>query len=179
MANFRAAVYHVLALEGGFSLHPDDRGNYNSRGHLVGTNRGISAPLMEDLLRMAPSRQDMQAITEEEAEAIYMVKFWIPIRGKQINEQRLANVLLDGAVNHGRGLGVRLMQRVLNVAQDGIVGPQTLSALNKHRNVDELVIDYLEARKVIYKGDSSSPSFLRGWLRRLENFMNPKNEQNV
>lgn len=177
MADFHKAVRKVLDIEGGYSLHPDDRGNYNSRGHLVGTNKGISASLYEDLLFVAPGRQHMQEITGEEAVAIYMVKFWIPIQGKRIIYQKVADVFLDGAVNHGRGLAVRMMQRALGADVDGRVGPQTLGMINTHRDPDQLIRAFLEQRKAIYHNDTSSPSFIRGWLARIDRFLNPKPQE--
>lgn len=179
MADFHKAVRKVLDAEGGYSVHAADRGNYNSRGKLVGTNRGISAPLYEDLLFVVPTAQHMQEISGEEAVAIYMVKFWIPIQGKRIVYQKVADVFLDGAVNHGRGLAVRLMQRAIGAKVDGRVGPQTLGMINSHRDPDQLIRDFLQLRENIYRNDSSSDSFLRGWLARIEKFLNPKTEDHV
>jgi len=176
MASYKEALDVVLAAEGGYSIHPNDRGNYNSRRQLVGTKYGISAPLMEETLRMAPSRSDMESITPNEAMALYCVRFWMPIRGKQINSQKVATVLLDGCVNHGLGTGVRLIQRAAGVIQDGIVGPQTLGAINNHPDEDRLIELFLKFREDIYRGDSTAGTFLRGWLARLEKFVGLKNE---
>ena len=178
MANFHTSVKRVLDSEGGFSLHPADRGNYNSRGQLVGTNRGISAPLYEELLRVAPTKMNMQQIGGEEAVAIYRVKFWIPIQGQRIAYQKVADVLLDGTVNHGLHLGIKLMQRCLGVSADGLLGPQSLAAINKHQDPNQLVEDYLRRRAGIYHNDSSSESFLRGWMARLNKFIT-KSEKHV
>ena len=42
MANFNKAIDLILKNEGGYQAHPNDKGNYNSKGQLVGTKYGIS-----------------------------------------------------------------------------------------------------------------------------------------
>ena len=136
---------------------------------------GISAPLMEGILRMPPSALDMQRITIEEAKAIYMVHFWLPIRGKEIENQGISTMFLDGVVNHGLGLGVRLMQRALGIRADGIVGPVTIGAINA-ADARQLVQAYAEQRSKIYANHPNASSFLAGWMNRINKFLNQKDE---
>ena len=121
-----------------------DRGNYNSKGQLVGTNWGIAAPVYERWLGRVPTRKDIKNMSKNEAGQIYKGLFWVQIRGDEIENQFVADILFDGHVNHG-GTGIRLIQRLLNVEVDGKVGPITLKAINDF-DPEVLYNRYKEAR---------------------------------
>lgn len=94
------------------------------------------------------------------------------ILGDQIQSQAVANILFDGRVNHG-STGVRLIQQVLGVGVDGVVGPITMAAIN-NSNPNKLVADYKEARRQFYhqlvNNNPNYQVFLQGWLNRLSQF---------
>lgn len=172
MANFYTAYQKVAAAEGGYQAHPNDTGNYNSRNELVGTNWGISAPVYENWIGRPPTTAEMRDMSAGTAQQIYKARFWDDIRGDEIRSQAVADIFFDGRVNHGR-TGTKIMQRVLKVTADGVVGPQTLQAINQ-ANPEQLYIAYREARRAFYyELAESRPSlsvFLQGWLNRLAEF---------
>lgn len=172
MANFTTAYNLVADAEGGYQNHPNDTGNYNSRGQLVGTNWGISAPVYEKYTGRPPSAEDMRNMSAATAKSIYKNAFWDDIRGDEIQNQAVANIFFDGRVNHGR-TGTKIIQKVLGIPQDGKVGRQTLQAINR-ANPEQLYIAYREARRAFYyELADSRPSlsvFLQGWLNRLATF---------
>lgn len=173
MASFTQAYNRVLRAEGGYQNDPRDTGNYNSRGQLVGTNLGISAPVYESWIGRPPTEADMRAITEATARAIYRARFWDRIRGDSIRDQAVADILFDGVVNHGVGRGVRLAQKVLNLTQDGVFGDSTLQAVNR-ANPRKFYNDYREERIRFYRqlaaNSSNHAAFLQGWLNRMAKF---------
>lgn len=150
----------------------EDRGNYNSKGQLVGTNWGIAAPVYERWLGRVPTRQDVKKMTQAEAGQIYRGLFWERIQGDGIENQFVADIFFDGHVNHG-GTGIRLMQRILGVKVDGKVGPITLAAINA-RDPEMLYVQYRKARRDFYlqivKNRPNQEVFLKGWLRRIDSF---------
>lgn len=172
MASFQPAYDLVAQAEGGYQKYPDDTGNYNSLGQLVGTNWGINAQVYEARLGRPPSEADMRNMPSSVARGIYEASYWARIKGAQINSQAVANVFFDGHVNHGMW-GIKMMQEVLGVAQDGIVGPITLAAINA-ANPADLVRRYVDRRRAAYQyladSRSSQRKFLAGWLARLEKF---------
>lgn len=172
MAQFEIAYNITARWEGGYQNHPNDTGNYNSRGELVGTNWGISAPVYEDWIDRPPTAADMRNMSEATAKQIYRAKFWNAIQGDRINSQDVANILYDGRVNHGR-TGVKLMQKVLQLPQDGILGPITLAAINA-AEPGQLFNRYKQAREDFYKQlAANNPAyqvFLTGWLNRIRSF---------
>jgi len=172
MANFDIAYAIVRRHEGGYQKMPEDRGNYNSRRELVGTNWGINAQVYENYLRRPPTERDMRDMPRHIAIGIYKQIYWDRIRGDEIRDQQVANILFDGHVNHG-SWGVKMMQGILGVPRDGIVGPVTLSYINR-ANPFQLFQDYKAKRKWAYndlvRRNPTDRRFLRGWLARIDSF---------
>lgn len=172
MASFYTYLPLLQQVEGGFQKNPNDKGNYNSKGDLVGTNYGISARFYEGIIGRPPTEADMRAITKAQAQKIFLDYFWNAQKADQIVSQAIANTVIDHQVNAGDG--VRLAQRVLNnhfrfnLSVDNQVGPNTLNALN---SVDpgKFVTIYNEARADHYRRIGNA-TFLEGWLVRLSRF---------
>lgn len=173
MANYSDAVKKVLRLEGGYQANPNDRGNYNSLGRLVGTNKGISAPVYESWIKRPPTVADMRAIDDITARTIYKVRYWDKIKGDNIHNQAVAEIFFDAAVNHGSTTAAKIMQEVLGVTPDGIVGAQTLASLNAS-NSKVIYEGFKRAREDFYysivANNPSQQVFLDGWLNRLDKF---------
>ncbi|MGB7841149.1 MAG: glycosyl hydrolase 108 family protein [Salinimicrobium sp.] len=171
MAYFNSYKPLLQQVEAGFQKLPKDRGNYNSRGELAGTNFGVSARFYEDILGYPPTEADMRAITKSQAEEIFKKYFWDANWGNQINSQAAANTVIDHEINAGNG--VALAQQVLNryfgyhLSVDDAMGPNTLRAINGV-NASEFVKKYNEARADYYR--SLNSSFLPVWLRRIQQF---------
>ncbi|NBW09822.1 MAG: hypothetical protein EBR82_17535 [Caulobacteraceae bacterium] len=172
MADFQIAMKRVARWEGGYQAHKSDKGNYNSRGELVGTNWGVAAFVYEAWIKRPPSAEDMKNMKKEEAWQIFQTNFWDNMLGNAIEDQNIGNILFDGYVNHGR-TGLRIMQRVLGLKVDGVVGELTIAAINK-ANAKTLFLTYQQARvdfyKQIVRNKPSQQVFLEGWLRRIYSF---------
>jgi len=171
MANFNAFISHITAAEGGYQKIPSDPGNYNSRGELVGTNHGISAKTFERVYGYPPSKQDMLNITETEALNIFKRLYWNKIKGDYINSQAVAETFADHAINSGVGTAVKLMQYALqalgyNVTADGIMGNQTLNAINS-ADAGKLFREYNDRRRIYYSGLKNFSRWGRIWFNRI------------
>ena len=144
--SFDRAVEMVLAHEGGYVNDPRDPGGE--------TRFGISKRAYPDV--------DILRLTEDEAKAIYRRDYWDKIRPDEIPEP-IAICLFDAAVNMGRDKAVRLLQRACGVAQDGVMGGNTIAAAN--RLVDP-VVRFSAERVIAYTGIRGFDTFGKGWLRR-------------
>ena len=100
--------------------------------------------------------------TEDEAKAIYRRDYWDKLRPDEL-PQELAICVFDCAVNMGRDKAVRLLQRACGVAQDGVMGGNTIAAAN--RLVDP-VVRFSAERVIAYTGIRGFDTFGKGWLRR-------------
>lgn len=114
----------------------DDAGNYNSGvigvGPLVGTNRSISAIALSSWRGYPVTKEEMMALTLEEAKAIMKAKFWDKIRGDEIKSQLIAEFIGDLKSSTGN---IKIAQKALNnlgagLTVDGSMGNMTLEALN-------------------------------------------------
>lgn len=151
MSNFDICIAPVLKSEGGISNHPLDKGAL--------TKFGISQ-------RSYP-KLDIASLTVEQAKALYKRDFW---DANQLDQFPLvvAFEFFDCAINCGAGTAARLLQRSLDVAEDGIIGPITL-AKAKAMNPDKLAKCMLAHRIKFYTKLSNWPAFGAGWVNRLAN----------
>lgn len=111
----------------------------------------------------------------EVARDIYRRRYWEAIRGDEIRDQKIATKLLDMAVNMGVRQAVVLCQRVVNsimefhLAEDGIVGTQTMAKLNE-ADPSLLLAHLREACGTFYQHLAAvrpeAQPYLRGWLAR-------------
>lgn len=162
MAEFGLAVDAVLAHEGGYANDPRDPGGE--------TNWGISKRTYPDL--------DLKSLTREQAIAIYQRDWWDGHGYSSIHNQPVATKLFDMAVNMGPTQSVRLCQRALNyllpppreIPVDGVLGPQTITAINTADPV--LFLLALRAYHaywylILVEGpDQRFEVFSKTWLRR-------------
>jgi lysozyme family protein len=148
MSNFDEAIGFVLSNEGGLSNDPADPGGL--------TNFGISQKSYPNL--------DIRNLTREDAVQIYQDDYWNKFQYGDITSQRVATKLFDSAVNMGPVRAVRLLQLAVNVQADGVLGVQTIAAVNA---ADESnLMDEFKAQLAKYYCDLGKPEFMLGWLRR-------------
>ena len=173
MSKFQTALTQTLAHEGGYQTNPNDPGNYNSRGELVGTNWGISAPRLEKHTGKPPTAEEMKALPIGVAAQIYR-SYWEAIRGDEIENPKVAALLFDMAVNHGPRSAARLVQRIVGLKTDGKIGPMTLAAINakgEAEMVGRLIGERIGLYRAIIRRRPNMAVFLRGWIRRAESFL--------
>lgn len=147
--NFKKAVVIILKHEGGYVNHPSDPGGE--------TNFGIS--------KRAYPHLEISKLTEIDARQIYRRDYWDAVKADLL-PSNLRLMVFDAAVNHGPGLAIRILQRLVKVGVDGVIGPATLEGLN-HVNIETLPVRYAKARLDIYMQNKNFNKFGTGWLRRL------------
>jgi lysozyme family protein len=158
---FLKAFEYLLKHEGGYVNDKADPGGE--------TRYGISKCSYPNL--------DIKNLTLEQAKEIYFRDFWIKGKCEQINDDNLAVKFFDLCVNTGIGQATKLIQRALrsagqNVAEDGLIGPNTLAAINKADPTDLLAALKSEAAgyyRMIAQANPSQQKFIEGWLRRAYN----------
>jgi len=149
MSLFEDAVEFVLRHEGGYSNDAADPGGE--------TNFGIS--------KLAHPDVDIKALTRTGAIDIYRTDYWERCNAAQLPGQ-VALVVFDAGVNQGLGWAKRMLQREVSVEADGIIGPETLTAIQKKRQ-EVLARDLLVRRALHYTETLGWQNFGKGWLTRL------------
>lgn len=145
---FLAAVEFLLAEEGG---HVDDARDPGGE-----TKFGISKRSFPNL--------DIGDLSRDDAIAIYHREFWIKLQGDRLLPAVAVSVF-DTAVNMGVGTSIKLLQRSLDVADDGVLGRKTMA---RAATADATLIDEFLARRL--KRYTELPTFAiygLGWTRRV------------
>lgn len=171
----------ILRREGGYVDDPKDRGGATNLGVSLRYMRGIGLDLDGD---GDVDKDDVCLVTPELARELYRRDF-LEIPRLDRLPLELQPQLFDISVNSGPHRAVELLQRTCNsiaskgteLIVDGRMGPQTRKAaelvvrvlgwrLTNNRLVDERVAFF----KRIVDRDPRQERFLKGWLRRAEEF---------
>lgn len=164
MANFDLFINKLLRLEGGYVNHPNDRGGCTNKGITIATFRGVYGAGLDC--------EDLKKLTDEQACHIYKKNYWDVCGGDKICNSQIANLLVDYAVNCGCRTAIKAIQRLLDVQVDGVVGSQTIGAINAYSEPLELFDRLMEVRRNHYlkivEKNPSQKCFLKGWFNRLK-----------
>jgi len=143
--NFDIAAQFTASREGRYQCLHSDAGNWTfgavGQGNLVGTMRGISAPVMVRWLGDASmvTKSVMQSITQDQFNAIARCLYWRAINGDQL-PAGLDLLLFDFAFNSGVARAAKQLQRILHMEQvDGDIGEETLETV-LHAPVTDILL---------------------------------------
>jgi lysozyme family protein len=169
---FLLAYNFMLANEGNFVDMVEDRGG--------ATRFGVSLAFLKSMFKNGSlwvdvnkdnkiDENDLLHLTYDQIRHIYFNQFWKPI--SKIKPLTLATKVFDMAVNCGVGQAIKLLQKALGVVVDGIIGKQTLSAIQNGDEKD-IITKFVYATSEFYKNivakNSSQKVFLTGWLNRAK-----------
>ncbi len=185
-SNFDIANIFTRAAEGGLSDHPADRGGITNHGvsirflrNVAGASQANRDRLHRMGIRLPVTREVIKSPPPDQATGLFRWQFWDLLHLDDI-PLRMACLLYDAAVNHGRATSVRLAQRGFNASivhgvslvEDGILGPLTRRALSTSDTpaVHEAI---LEKRRVYYEAivanDATQAVNFPGWMNRIFN----------
>lgn len=157
-ANRERVIAWVGLSEGGLVDHPLDPGGR--------TNMGITQKTYTAWLRS--HKRPVQAvdhITKTEADEIVGAQYLDPVRFDDL-PAGLDYSVADFAVNSGPARAVKELQKMVGVAQDGIMGAQTLAAIGR-ASIPELIGAYNDRRLAFMKSLKTWRTFGRGWSARV------------
>lgn len=147
--NFLRAVDIILKLENGYNLDPRDPGG--------ATKFGISKKSYASL--------DIENLTREAAIDIYKKDYWDKYLIEKLPDFfRLT--FFDCCVNQGGPTAVRILQLILTVKVDGVIGQQTIDRMSVF-SAGKVLNDFTMARCQRYINDPNYSKFGAGWLKRL------------
>ena len=139
----------LIASEGGYVNHAADPGGE--------TNFGIS--------KRAYPQVDIKNLTRDAARQIYKRDYWDRAQCDKL-PPTLAYLLFDCAVNSGIGQSIRFLQRALGVADDGVLGPMSIAAIQR-MDSESLCARFLGQRLDFMTRLSTFETFGKGWSRRV------------
>ena len=143
----------LIGHEGGYVNDPRDPGGE--------TNWGIT----KRTAQANGYQGSMRATTREQAYKIYYSAFWLRYQCDKMPDA-VAFQFFDAAVNHGLGNASRMLQRAVNVADDGIIGNMTIAAIKKMA-ISDVIMRLNAERLEFYCKLSTFATFGKGWVRRV------------
>lgn len=161
MADYRKLMPFILKWEGGYSNDKDDLGG--------ATYKGITLATFRSVYGNDKTVRDLRAMTSQQWEHIFKTLFWDSWQADRINDQNVANILVDWTWGSG-SYGIKIPQRMLGVAVDGIVGGKTLAAVNARDG--KVLFNELKEERIAYIGRicrtrPQNRKFRQGWLNRI------------
>lgn len=178
MANSKDFMQFLLPFEGGLSKNVNDRASAfpvpdSSSYH---TNKGITWRTFRQyayLFNLISEKEKIQRfynLSDNDIHAIMKAGYWDKIKGDEINSQRIANAIADFAFNSGAETAIKHVQRALMIAEDGLLGRQTLKAINSY-NEGQFLEEFRRLRlnfiATIAANDGRQNTFLEGWRKRI------------
>ena len=149
MTEFDSAFERLIGHEGGYVSDQRDPGGE--------TKFGVSKRSYPDL--------DIKSLTIEQAKAIYKRDYWDRAHCDSLHPI-IAFQVFDAAVNGGIGQSIRFLQKAVGVADDGVIGPLTLAAIQR-RETAELIARFNAERLEFMTKLSTWEIFSKGWARRI------------
>lgn len=135
------------------------------------TRWGITIPVLAQHRGVPVTAHDIQNLSREEAESIYIARFIHPFA--DIADPLRANVI-DMGVNAGQRRATILLQQCMGAGVDGIVGTET-RVLSHRREWNDL---YVGTRLAYYErlieNSPSQMKWRRGWRNRALSFDSKK-----
>ena len=117
--------------------------------------------------------EDIKKLSEGDAKYIAKKIFWDYFLADLILNQSLAEFVVDWGYNSGRKTVAKIVQRLVKVTVDGIVGPQTVTAINCADQ--ELLFNALKIERKVFlnsiiKRKPDQIVFYDGWMNRVNSF---------
>lgn len=157
----------VIDVEGGYTNNPDDHGGPTNYGITLSTLQFARGDANLDAT-------DVRRLTYEEAVDIYKRLYATPFLW--IEDASVYKFVLNAAVQHGVPAATRLLQRALQVKDDGRIGPATKAAYTSTPAavlLQRLVIERLRYYADIIRAKPSQRTFAAGWMARIANDLSP------
>lgn len=168
MADINKLSPLVRKWEGGLVDDKDDKGGITNMGITLPTWKQVGYDKDGDF---DIDGDDIKLLTPKDFNRVLKI-YWDRWKADQIKNQSVANILVDWVYNSGKW-GVVIPQRILNIKDDGIVGSQTINAVNS-ANQEDFFNRVYARRKMFFENIASrfpkQKKFLKGWLNRLSDF---------
>lgn len=159
-------ISSVFNAEGGYSSDKKDKGNYHNwktSGTFIGTNHGVSAPVLSAYLGKTASIDEMKALTKEDAATIYKDQYYDKYGVSSLPKDK-REIYMHAVVNSG-GHGVKVAQGLLGLSADGVVGPNTKKAME---SADFTKQEFKNKLLKKYKTFDTWDTHGEGWTDRFE-----------
>ena len=183
MAEFGSALSKTLRYEGGWCNIENDPGGETYKGisrvyHPDWAGWEIVDRLKDD--EDFPNCLEINLELSRMVNGLYLEKYWEKMRLGELDSQMMADSVFDYAVHKGVFRSGKMLQETVNsmvpeedeIAEDGIMGPITIEAVNEVcKDYEEVLLIEFNAWRVYgyFKSCAYKPRkrvFLKGWVMR-------------
>lgn len=170
MASIFPLISKLLFWEGGekYTNDPDDPGGPTRFGITLSTWKLKGEDPDKDKDGDVDA-DDVKLLTKEDFLVMTKQNFWDKAKADFINNQSVAEYIVDWGFNAGMAVPIKATQRILGLLIDGQCGPKTVQAINAH-DQQELHDRLVNARVAFYEEiiqrNPVLVKYRKGWLRR-------------
>ena len=180
MVAAESAINFVMSREGLLENNASDPGGITNMGISLRFLKGLPDTKKYGIFDPEINADTIRHLTTQQAINIYRGEFWNNAPFEQLTHQDVANYLFDAAVNMGISPAIKCLQRALwaiyadtkSLADDGILGPQTVKMANSFSG-SYLLPAMRSERAGDYRLDAvvnpKEKEDLNGWLNRAYN----------
>lgn len=149
--NFEQSFQRLMRFEGGYTDNPADRGGKTNFGvtEAVARSFGYTGPMVD--------------MPQDFARKVYQKAYWDACSCDDLPDCVRYDVF-DAAVNSGTGQAGKWLQRAVGVADDGVIGPQTIKAC---QSTSSIANKFNGQRLMFMTTLPSWTTFGKGWARRI------------
>lgn len=177
MASIKLFEPYIIRNEGYYSNTPGDTGGETWEG--ISRNnfpKWAGWPIIDshknhpDFPSVLKNLSNLQVLVDN----FYQFSEWDVMKADQINNQSIANFLVDWEINAGSAAAIEHSQEILGISPIvNNMGPRTLAGINANSNQDFFNKIQFARRKFyldIVNAHPSDRKFLNGWLVRTTSF---------
>jgi lysozyme family protein len=160
MADSKILAPFILKWEGNYVNDPIDMGGETNKGITYNTWKQVFGNTHDRFMSMAA----------DDWETIFKKGFWDKCEGDLIDDQLVANAFVDWFWGSGN-YAIKGLQKIVGVTVDGIIGEQSISAINAYDcDLFGAIIDArLQFYHDIVAANPAQGRFLQGWENRVNN----------
>jgi lysozyme family protein len=107
---------------------------------------------------------DIKNLTLDQAKEIYNSEYWVKIKGGQL-PWPLCLFVFDSAINQGVDAAIKMLQKTVGVAQDGVLGRDTVEVASKANPFKSA--QFMAIRGLRYTGTRGFDVAGKDWFTRL------------
>ena len=167
MAKIEKLLLFIEQWEGGYVNDPNDLGGATNKGVTLKTWQSVGYDKNGD---GKIDEEDLKRITSQDLVTVVLRPYyWNRCQGDRIQSQAIANIFVDWAWLTGV-ITIKFTQKIVGVKEDGIVGEQTLRAINEAD--EKQLFERIKAERIahieqICKARPANNRFKKGWLNRI------------
>ncbi len=169
MADITKYFPKLLKHEGGYNNDPLDHGGSTNMGVTLATWKQLGYDKNNDGVI---NSFDIKLLSQEDALKVLKRGYWDKWKADNITNQSIAESLVEWIWGSGVW-GIKIPQRLLGIPEDGIVGIQTISAVNSADPVkfyDQLYHAKLSFIDGIIAAHPEQIKWKNGWINRINDF---------